>query len=466
MATILTIRQEIHLDDQPAKPTTKFRHPWGPSHGFYGVMGGFAIDTSTHEDQFLPLSLECVVLNAKGIRFLMKKEPDLLPNISEEYIEDKSKANGLAKFLVCFQASWFCIQVVVRMAQSLPISLLELNTFAHSICTLLIYYFWWDKPLNIEEPTRIAQPEIRPLAAFMSMRSFANPIHGKALEYRRVEDTYLDAYSDGRMPPPSPTHDATPSLPALPRQSLDVRECQPVPGSDLAFRFWSTPKRTAYEAAHGRYPLHLSASTVCRWRLASVARHQYRLGTDRMGGEGEGAILSLCTRVGDFDFFGGGDATTVAALLTFVLAPAVYGGIHAVAWFKVFPSPAESVAWRVAVCVVMSAALLWIPERLVPAESAEEEARKYDHVPLGDGRVVTTRRADAPRRGCGKFLHKMALGLVCGVLVLFVLKGVVALAYVGARAYLVAECFRDLAYLETGVFELPSWVVYVPHMGG
>ena len=41
------------------------------------------------------------------------------------------------------------------MIQGLAISLLELNTFGHSICTLLIYWMWWDKPLDIEEPEEI-----------------------------------------------------------------------------------------------------------------------------------------------------------------------------------------------------------------------------------------------------------------------------------------------------------------------
>jgi hypothetical protein len=437
-------------------------------------MGGFAIDTSSHEDQFLPLSMERVTLNGKGVRFVMKKEPNLFPNISEAYIEDKSKANGLAKFLVCFQASWFCIQVVVRMAQSLPISLLELNTFAHSICTLLIYYFWWDKPLNIEEPTQLDQNEIRPLAAFMSMRSFPNTIHGKALEYRRVEDKHLDTYENGRVPPATdeiapatnPHANAPPpeSLPALPRQSIDVRECQFIPGSDLAFRFWSTPKREKYESANGRYPLHLSARTVTRWRLATLARHQYRLGTDRMGGEGEEAIFSLCTRVSDFKFFGGESDATWAALLTFVLAPAVYGGIHAVAWYKVFPSHVENVLWRVAVCFVMTASLLWIPERLVPGDSEEEHSRKYNDLVMGDGTLITKRREDAPRKGWDKFFHAVAPCIICGVVVLIVLKGVVGLGYVVARAYLVVECFIDVAHLSRGVYELPSWVVYIPHI--
>jgi hypothetical protein len=74
-------------------------------------------------------------------------------NISKKDLQDKSKANGLAKALVCLQASWFCVQCLVRVGQALPVTLLEINTFAHSICALLVYILWWDKPLDVEQPT-------------------------------------------------------------------------------------------------------------------------------------------------------------------------------------------------------------------------------------------------------------------------------------------------------------------------
>jgi hypothetical protein len=63
-------------------------------------------------------------------------------DISKKYLQDKSKANGLAKTLVCLQASWFCVQCLVRVGQALPVTLLEINTFAHSVCALLVYILW------------------------------------------------------------------------------------------------------------------------------------------------------------------------------------------------------------------------------------------------------------------------------------------------------------------------------------
>lgn len=53
------------------------------------------------------------------------------------------------------EAGWFCIQCLGRLTQGLAISFLELNTFGHALCTLFIYFLWWDKPLDIGEPELI-----------------------------------------------------------------------------------------------------------------------------------------------------------------------------------------------------------------------------------------------------------------------------------------------------------------------
>lgn len=79
----------------------------------------------------------------------------MIPDVSSGHIKDKSKANGLAKFLICVQAIWYGIQVITRLSQGLAVTMLELNVFAHVLCALLTYAFWWNKPLDIEVPTTI-----------------------------------------------------------------------------------------------------------------------------------------------------------------------------------------------------------------------------------------------------------------------------------------------------------------------
>ena len=123
------------------------------------MMGGFAFDVSRGPHVFpLPDGRKRLTLMPKALILLAEAEPDLIPDISAGTIRDKSKANSFAKLLVCVQATWFCLQIITRMAFGLAVSLLELNVFAHALCALVIYLLWWDKPLDIEEPYLIPIP--------------------------------------------------------------------------------------------------------------------------------------------------------------------------------------------------------------------------------------------------------------------------------------------------------------------
>lgn len=89
-------------------------------HGFYASMGGLAIhisDELAEEDRFAPLgSNEHWSLTNYGLEVLLRRDEgrDELPNLSEEEINSKSKANGLAKSIVCLQALWFIAQCLTR----------------------------------------------------------------------------------------------------------------------------------------------------------------------------------------------------------------------------------------------------------------------------------------------------------------------------------------------------------------
>ena len=40
----------------------------------------------------------------------------------------------------------------------MPISLLEVNTFGHALCALMIYFLWWEKPFDVDFPTVVHSP--------------------------------------------------------------------------------------------------------------------------------------------------------------------------------------------------------------------------------------------------------------------------------------------------------------------
>ncbi|KAF2866660.1 hypothetical protein BDV95DRAFT_504241 [Massariosphaeria phaeospora] len=155
-----TYYRSDHDDPEEANLNHPPRYPWTLTHSFYAVMGGFALDTRGIPN-FLPGNRQRVVVKGEGVHYLASRMPHLIPDMSKASIKDKSKANSLTKTIVCIQAAWFCVQTFSRWSQRLSVSLLELNTLAHAICSLLIYFLWWDKPLDVEEPLLIQGEDIQ-----------------------------------------------------------------------------------------------------------------------------------------------------------------------------------------------------------------------------------------------------------------------------------------------------------------
>lgn len=83
-------------------------------------MGGIAFtipENLPESKRFLPSnSSETWFVSHDGIRFLLQGENGsmIIPDLSKEDIQSKSKANGLAKALVCIQALWFIAQCLTR----------------------------------------------------------------------------------------------------------------------------------------------------------------------------------------------------------------------------------------------------------------------------------------------------------------------------------------------------------------
>lgn len=143
------------------------RHSWTLSHGFYACMGGYALDITdlSPGEEFLSVPEKRWTCTKFQLYRLLDDYPDLLPDLSKEEISEKSKASMMAKTLVCLQALWFSAQCLSRLVEGLPISLLELNTFGHAVCTVVIYLLWWEKPFDVEGPTLVRGTEVNELIA-------------------------------------------------------------------------------------------------------------------------------------------------------------------------------------------------------------------------------------------------------------------------------------------------------------
>ena len=113
-------------------------------YGFLAVMGGIATsDVATLKDdakRYYTLTPDAILIFARqGIFF----------DISSEEMSDRSKADLVAKGLVCLQVIWFLIQCVARKAAGYPLVLLEVHTMVHVVCALSMYAFWLEVSLEI-----------------------------------------------------------------------------------------------------------------------------------------------------------------------------------------------------------------------------------------------------------------------------------------------------------------------------
>jgi hypothetical protein len=75
-----------------------------------------------------------------------------MPGILLAEIEDRSKGDALSKGVAILQLAWFVLQLVARYIQSLPITLLEIDTLAVAALTSTAYGWWWNKPKDVRYP--------------------------------------------------------------------------------------------------------------------------------------------------------------------------------------------------------------------------------------------------------------------------------------------------------------------------
>jgi hypothetical protein len=128
------------LNDLPSKQNVKGnsdteKRKFSITYCFYAAMGGFAVDVRHIHDYRTQLTIE-----PQGILFLARRGHFI--TVPEESIKDKSKADMLAKVIICIQVLWMVIQCIGRKAAGYPIALLELHVLVHVICALCMYAFW------------------------------------------------------------------------------------------------------------------------------------------------------------------------------------------------------------------------------------------------------------------------------------------------------------------------------------
>ncbi|KAL0958874.1 hypothetical protein HGRIS_014190 [Hohenbuehelia grisea] len=112
---------------------------WTMVHGMFVQMDGFVVYQQPDDQAFQVLHHDDA------------GDYDI-HHIPAEAIWDKSKGDALAKVVVCLQLLWFILQFLARIQQHLAVTELELVTLGYAILALLLCFFWWYKPLDVQQP--------------------------------------------------------------------------------------------------------------------------------------------------------------------------------------------------------------------------------------------------------------------------------------------------------------------------
>ncbi|KAI9765430.1 MAG: hypothetical protein M1840_007388 [Geoglossum simile] len=388
-------RQKIEQGDRVTR-----RHQWTIVHGFYAGMGGFVFDTNDADSPAYIPNSPLVPLTAQGV--LVIAELGYLPDISEEFILDKSKADDIAKSLAIIQATWLLVQCITRVASHLPLTMLEINTLAHVICALGMYWLWWKKPLDVRNPTVLSGNWVRPLCAMMWMQS---PIlkswsdYLKILSYPVPEISLPDPHGYVRGQSGNFRVIDTQPIPLGDRQTILESSADPInPGQPLVDETTST--RWGLCVQGSREFAQFASSPRFRQADALVNLRIFNWPARRVG------CLWPNTKLPDF-------------LLP--LATLLYGALHVAAWNEYYPSDVERTLWRVSALYLACAGTAYMIS-----------VKWYLDGLVGD--------------------------------LLPVLLFLAFIVYVAARVFLVIECFISLRELPVEAYQTPIWTQYLPHL--
>ncbi|KAK7024468.1 hypothetical protein VNI00_016265 [Paramarasmius palmivorus] len=75
--------------------------------------------------------------------------------LTEDEIKDKSHADVITKSIAVIQTIWFIMQVIARAVEGLAITELEIVTVGFAILNFGTYFLWWNKPLRVRHPVRV-----------------------------------------------------------------------------------------------------------------------------------------------------------------------------------------------------------------------------------------------------------------------------------------------------------------------
>jgi hypothetical protein len=418
-----------HTDVEPG-PKMR-RYPWTHAHSLYAMMGGFVVDTHDLGYDYLPQERQRMTLTLRGLTFIADYNPDILPDLSVSAIKDKSKASMFTKMITIAQALWFGIQCVTRSTLGLSISILEINTAIHAACALTLYlFFWWNKPLDVQEPTVCTHADLHPIAAFDTVQRLYPRVRFSPVDLDNTEDN--DIVDSSTDPGTAVFHPKVQHISLKPSKDPKFRSKGSLVYHGFVFR-----KNMKLSANGERYE-QLTELDFYRFKLASQAARRYSLRT--------GEKCSF------FDVRSRNRSETMYALVGadepkpglnflvvgFLLAGLFYGGVHLIVWNRPFRGRTDELLWKSSSITILVSGIVAMILEL--AQNFAAINRQIDR---------TVWRFAAKASG-----HASTVGYC-----LF------APLYIFARVFIIVECFLDVFHLPDSAFGTPRWSQYFPHIG-
>ncbi|EJT74765.1 hypothetical protein GGTG_08603 [Gaeumannomyces tritici R3-111a-1] len=449
---------------------------WTMTHSFFACTGGFAFEfpgleaLSTSREEQESQAPRRLTLTARGMALLARCGH--IPDVSRAEIEDKSKANDLAKAMVILQATWMLVQVLGRLAAGLPVTLVEVNTVAHVLCAFAMYLFWWHKPLLPREPLIIRDQSLLPLAAFMysssEMSGYVDPNKVQSQTIIKTLFAHLSHYSktpeletlrlrsaqqastaqddsdDPKKPVVTVKGEVRGEIEHAPDSCLAQVQCQRE--KDKGTAFFERRPRVVSSPPEGA---HLSSNDSRRWDciLRSLQHYPFLLEgrASLVHSLGDGIRCThlkpeqlVASHIGNWpsdDLLRNVDGLVVGMVLW--LANLCYGGIHAAAWNDYFPSEVEKWMWRSSAAYITFCGGLWVVLNFLVARFRRLN-QFWEH--WMDGK------------------KPLWQSLLLGVVVF-----ICGFSLVLARVFIVIEAFISIRQMPESAYRTPEWSDMIPH---
>ncbi|TLD17436.1 uncharacterized protein PgNI_00027, partial [Pyricularia grisea] len=114
------------------------RQSWTLSHGFFADMGGFQLKAPDFPNGF--------PINAEQLFYLVKHGHLDFPVLTKEEICQRSRVDELSRIITIWQALWFTITEVQRVANGYPMTTLELTAISFAVVMMATSGSWYFKP--------------------------------------------------------------------------------------------------------------------------------------------------------------------------------------------------------------------------------------------------------------------------------------------------------------------------------